>query len=92
MEPTVDMVEVNGKALYSFTPNHFMLQTDKYIYKVTKEGLSAATRAILDESSMQNKRAFTLVFHAQLLNTCGPIDPINHKRTAQKNINNLPQK
>lgn len=46
---------IRGRALYSFTPEHFVLQTSKYNYKIAKNALSDAVRAELTNAEFQNR-------------------------------------
>ena len=51
-----DSVKLTGTALFSFTSDYYMLQTDRYIYKIAKQSLAPDLRVIFDSASEQGKR------------------------------------
>lgn len=52
---TNSSVLLNGNALFSFTTEHFFLQTDRYVYKIRKDVLPSQLIDRLDEASLQNE-------------------------------------
>lgn len=48
-------IQLKGKILFSFTPNHFVLQTDSSLYTISKSKLSLMLKTRLEEFSLQNK-------------------------------------
>lgn len=48
-------LKLQGKSLFSFTPDHFILQSDKYFYKISKNGLSVDLVAKLEKSALNNE-------------------------------------
>ncbi len=53
---STDSVKLTGTALFSFTADYYMLQTDRYIYKIAKQSLAPDLRVIFDSASEQGKR------------------------------------
>lgn len=47
-------VQLDGRALISFTTEHIFLQTDRYIYKLGKRELPAGLRVELEKATVQN--------------------------------------
>jgi hypothetical protein len=46
---------ITGKALFSFTMDYFFIQTDRYVYKIRKAGLSEELQAKLERASLQSE-------------------------------------
>lgn len=44
-------IQIQGKSLFTFTSDHFVIQSDKYFYKVSKIGLPPATQFKLENST-----------------------------------------
>jgi hypothetical protein len=50
-----EMIQLRGKPLFSFTQDHFIVETDKAYYKISKKGLSSALVNKLEKSVINNK-------------------------------------
>lgn len=48
-------IELKGISLFSFTPSHYILQGDKYVYKINKSALSSTLQEKMENSSANGK-------------------------------------
>lgn len=48
------IVQLEGKSLFSFTQEHFIFQTDKYFYKISKKGLPAEKIKKFENATISN--------------------------------------
>lgn len=51
-----DRIQLYGKPLFSFTQDHFIIETDKAYYKISKKGLPAPLLTKLEKSLINNKQ------------------------------------
>lgn len=54
-EERSELVQLAGKSLFSFTQDHFIIETDRYFYKITKKGLSTAMLSKLENATINNE-------------------------------------
>ena len=50
-----EMIHLRGKPLFSFTQDHFIVETDKAYYKIAKKGLPSSLLSKLEKSVISNK-------------------------------------
>ncbi len=77
----LDRVTLSGLALYSFSATHFLVQSERYVYKVKKSELSDVERVMIDQASEQNLMV-RIAVNRRAIEFLWPVNPYERQEKA----------